>query len=237
MIELQDGNLLVSGWNNYSQNNLSRNISPRFYLQKLNASTGTVLFSSFLVPKDSIGYFTGSFEIHELPDRSIHLHLNQSSNLPGFSAAPSNTYYHFDAAGNFIKGEKIQLKSPGDSLASYYAGTDAQGNDVFYGEVTGNASYHILFKESKDMVNWAKSYHSSLGIGSLKKITTAIVGNNAYILGGQFITHNFSGNSGNDEYQNYLIKTDAFGNTNCSDTFSIPFVIVKADTIVQYPAT
>jgi gliding motility-associated-like protein len=151
-------------------------------------------------------------------------------------APPSNTYYHLDATGNFIEGKKIILNST-DSLESYYADTDAQGNDIFYAEVTGNTNAHILFKESNDQVVWAKSYHSSLANGILKKITAAIVGNNSYIMAGSVLTHNLSGNTGKDEYQNYLIKTDAYGNTNCSDTFSIPFNIVKADTVVQYPAS
>jgi gliding motility-associated-like protein len=239
VIELQDGNLLFCGAHSYEVDSLQLQVGPRFYLQKMNASTGTVIWSSFLVPKDSIGAFSGSsIEIHELPDSSIHFHVNRRSNtLQGYAGPSSNTYYHINAAGSFIEGKKIQLNSPVDTLASYYAGTDAHGNDVFYAEVTGNTPYHILFKESNNIVKWAKSYHSSLSIGSLNRITTATVGSNSIIIGGNFITRNFSGNTGNDEYQNYLIKTDTLGNTNCSDTFSIPIVITKADTVVQYPAT
>ncbi len=237
VIELQDGNLLVSGWNNYTVDSILLRVSPRFYLQKRNASTGAILWSSFIVPKDSISLTQeSSLDIHELPDRSIHLHLNRSDYLPRYTSPPTNTYYHLDATGKFIEGKKIFLNST-DSLEAYYADTDAQGNDIFYAEVTGNTNAHILFKESNDQVVWAKSYHSSLANGILKKITAAIVGNNSYIMAGSVLTHNLSGNTGKDEYQNYLIKTDAFGNTNCSDTFSIPFKIVKADTVVQYPAS
>lgn len=239
VIELRDGNLLLCGAHSYRVDSLQLQVGPRFYLQKMNASTGTVIWSSFLVPKDSIGAFSGSsIEIHELSDRSIHFHVNRRSNtLQGYAGPSSNSYYHINAAGSFIEGKTIQLNSPADTLASYYAGTDKQGNDVFYGEVTGITPYHILFKESNNIVKWAKSYHSSLSIGSLNRITTATVGSNSNIIGGNFITRNFSGNTGNDEYQNYLIKTDTLGNTNCSDTFSIPLVITKADTVIQYPAT
>jgi gliding motility-associated-like protein len=237
VIELQDGNILVSGWNNYSVDSLMLNVAPRFYLQKRNPSTGAVLWSCFLVPKDSISLIAeSSFDIHELPDRTIHMHLNRSPKIPRYDPPPSNTYYHLDASGNFIEGKKIILNST-DSLEAYYADTDAQGNDIFMAEVTGNTNAHILFKESNDQVVWAKSYHSSLSNGSLTKITAAIVSNSSYIMAGSVLTHNLSGNTGKDEYQNYLIKTDAFGNTNCSDTFSVPFKIVKADTVVQYPAS
>ena len=241
VIELLDGNILVSGFHKYTRlnpdntpNGIANN--TRLYLQKINATTGSVIWSSFFNPKDSIGWLEVFFDIHERSDKSIHVHFNHSNNISNTTVPTINTYYHFDADGNFLDGKKIQLSSLGNSLESYYASTDAQDNDIFYGEITGNTTSHILFKESKDIVIWAKSYHSSLSIGSLNKITSAIIGSNSFILGGKIITHNFSGNTGKDEYQNYIIKTDAFGNTNCSDTFSIPFNIVKADTIFQYPA-
>jgi hypothetical protein len=121
-------------------------------------------------------------------------------------------------------------------LEAYYADTDSQGNDLYFAKVIGSNSDHIIFKEYNDQIVMAKSYHSSLSNGFLYQITAAIFGQNSLIIAGSVQTHNLSGNTGKDEYQHYLIKTDSLGNTNCSDTFSIPLNIVKADTVVQYPA-
>jgi len=86
--------------------------------------------------------------------------------------------------------EKNNYKST-DSLEAYYADTDVYGDDIFIAKVSGNNNSHILFKESNNQVSWAKSYHSSLSNGVFKKLTTAIVGKNSYIMAASVQTHNF----------------------------------------------
>jgi len=76
-------------------------------LQKREATTGRILWSHFIVPKDSSSaILESSFEIHERPDKTIHLHLNRSPKITNTTPPPSNTYYHLDSNGIFIKGKK-----------------------------------------------------------------------------------------------------------------------------------
>ncbi|MFT4152988.1 gliding motility-associated C-terminal domain-containing protein [Parafilimonas sp.] len=234
ILELQDGNLVISGFYGYVLSSSYNKIVNKCFLRKIDAATGRQIWSHFYVLRDSTNV-PNLGNMHELPDHSLHVHFLPPTND---ITELDNSYWHFDSAGNFIEWKRIVPGSTGYTLGSHFAGVDGQGNEVFYANVSGSsASYPIIFKASNDAVSWAQAYTSTIGVGYINNFATATIGSNSILIGGNYATHQFSTNDSREEYQSYLIKTDETGETSCSDTFSIPLAIITStDPLFQYPA-